>query len=59
MPAATFNVEPGRVLYLGRVGMLLDRSCSVTTSSAIHSRAAPCFVREPFLESEPAADLAT
>lgn len=57
MPAATFDVEPGKVLYVGRVGMLLDRSCSTRTASAIHSNAAPCFVREPFIESEPAADL--
>ena len=58
VPAATFDVEPGKVLYIGRVGMLLDRSCSTSSASAIHSNAAPCFVREPFIESEPTADLA-
>ena len=58
VPAATFDVEPGKVRYIGRVGMLLDRSCSTRTASAIHSNAAPCFVREPFIESEPAADVA-
>lgn len=46
VPATTFDLEPGKVLYLGRFGVLL------------HANTRFVEYREPFLGSEPVTDLA-
>ena len=62
VPPATFDVEPGKVVYIGRVGMLLNidlPACPPRGSPpAASSHVVQCLVRETFFESQPDADLA-
>jgi hypothetical protein len=67
VPDATFDVMPGKVVYIGRIGMFVHieqrpgtgpRSCAQSIQKLFLWHDRPCVVREPFIASEPATDLA-
>jgi hypothetical protein len=66
VPAATFEVSPGKVRYVGRLGMILHRAPPTAPTYQDCGRPEPvgekqywCFTRELFADGAPEADLAT
>ena len=67
LPLTKFDVAAGKVLYIGRVGMVVDGRPIGTGPSSCQSGApetislfkpAHCVARAPFMENREAADLA-